>query len=246
MVSFESLIERLGEADIPGNEAKVYIALLRTGPATSGEIAKAAGLHHTRTYEALERLAKKGLVSHVIKNRTKHFKAAEPGFLLSMIKRKEKRISEAVEKLKTIEHIEKERPVATVYEGKRGLRLLLDFILESLEGGEYVDFGVSGLFRDVMGPYWDAWQKTKRERKINSRVIFEDKLKGSGLHKDYFGEARFVPAKYHCPSDTIIFGGYIAVFMWTAGPPTAVLLRDKKTAEGYRNIFNWMWENAQK
>ena len=244
MTTMAVLEGQLADAGLSRNEAKVYIALLRIGLAKSGEIAKAAELHHTRTYECLERLISKGLVSYVIKNKRKYFKAAEPASILSIIKEKEKRLGETVKRLEALKCIEKEGPVATIYEGKRGLRLLLDFILETTKGGEYLDFGVSGMFREVMGPYWDLWQSTKRKWKIKSRVIFEDKLKGSKLHEDYFGEARFVPSKYHCPSDTFIFQDYVAIFMWTADPPTAVLIKDKKTANGYRNIFTWMWEHA--
>lgn len=240
---FEAELEELG---LTRNEAKVYLALLQLGPTTTGPLIQRTGLHGPRVYECLERLIGKGLVSFVLKNKRKYFEAADPERLMDLLKEKEKKFAETLPKLKAMKIAEERKEVATIYQGKRGLRTLLDFILSETRNGEYLDFGVSGIFRDVMGPYWDVWQATKRKWKIRSKCIFEEKIRGSKLRRDYFGEARFVHSKYHCPSDTFIFGDFIAVFMWTADPPTAVLIKDAKTAQGYKNIFKWMWKSANR
>lgn len=236
----------LEEFGLTKNEAKVYLALLQLGQTTTGPIIKRVELHGPRVYESLERLIAKGLVAFVLKNRRKYFEAADPERLMDLLKEKESKLAEVLPKLKAMKIVEERKEVATVYQGKRGLRTVLDFILSETKGGGYDDFGVSGIFREVMGPYWDAWQATKRKWRIQSRCIFEEKIKGSKLLANYFGEARFVPAKYHCPSDTMIFRDYIAIFMWTAEPPTAVLIKDARTARGYKNIFKWMWKHASK
>ena len=139
--------------------------------------------------------------------------------------------------------------VSKTYTGLDEIQILLDGILESLRNkGEYVDFGVSGLFREVMGQYWDAWQKKKRRYRIKSKCIFDASIKRKNrkLLKDYYGESRFLSKRYYSPSDTIIFKDSIAIFIWTAKPPVAILIQDKATAEGYRNYFEVMWRAAKR
>ncbi|VVC03006.1 Sugar-specific transcriptional regulator TrmB [Candidatus Burarchaeum australiense] len=245
MAKIEEALAGLG---LTPNDVKVYLALLEVGATTSGAIVRRSGLHVPRVYEALERLEAKGLASHVLRNNKRHFEAAEPARLLDIVNRQNDLLKgilpELASRRKTAERREE---VATIYQGVRGIRSVLNSILDELRGGgEYVDFGVSGLFRQIMGPYWDVWQKEKKRRRVQSKCIFDENLRGSRLFKDYYGAARFFPSKYHCPSDTIIYGDNVVTFIWAAEPPTAILIKDKTMALGYRNIFRWMWEKAAK
>ena len=244
-MNLEHFLEGLG---LPRNEARVYLALLATGASTSGAVIKRCGLHAPRVYEALSRLEGKGLVSHSIRNKRKVFEAVPPECLVEQQQEKAEKARKVLPELRSIlEAAGKKEETATIFQGVRGLRTVLDSVLDELSRGEgYLDFGVSGLFREVMGHYWSAWQAEKKKKKIKSKCIFEEKVRGSNLHEDYFGLARFVPSKFHCPSDTIIFKDKIVIFAWTADPPTAVVVRDAATAQGYKNIFNWMWSQAEK
>ncbi|MBU2442745.1 MAG: helix-turn-helix domain-containing protein, partial [Nanoarchaeota archaeon] len=58
------ILEDLGLSEA---EAKVYLALLETGSTLAGPIIKKTGLHRGTTYQILQRLIEKGLVSYVIK-----------------------------------------------------------------------------------------------------------------------------------------------------------------------------------
>jgi predicted transcriptional regulator len=243
-MTVERTLEELG---LTQNEIKVYLALLSTGQTASGVVVARSGLHRPAVYSALERLVSRGLASFVKKNNRKHFEAAEPERLNDIIEGMRRDVHEAVPELKKISNFEKEGEATTLFSGVRGIRSVLDSLLEELKGGgEYADFGVGGRFREVMGPYWDVWQKSKVEMKVRSRCIFNEKLRGSKLLRDYRGKSRFVPEKYHCPSDTMIYKDRIILFIWDANPPTAVLIRDAETAKGYMNVFNWMWKNASR
>lgn len=237
----------LGKLGLTQNEIKVYLALLATGSTTSGAVIRESELHRPRVYEALDRLISRGLASFVIKNNRKHFEASAPERLNDIVEGMRRDVREAVPELKKISNSERKGEATTLFLGVRGIRSVLDSLLEELNsGGEYADFGVGGRFREVMGPYWDVWQKSKVEQRITSRCIFNERLRGSKLLRDYRGKARFVPEEYHCPSDTMIYKDKIILFIWNANPPTAVLIRDAETARGYMNVFNWMWKNAKK
>jgi len=244
MGNIEDILLDLG---LTQNEVKVYLALLEIGPTTTGALISRTGLHVPRVYDALSGLVNKGLVSFVIKNKKKYFEAGDPEHFIDLLKEKEKALKESLPELKKLKaSAELQFEAATIFKGKHGIRTVLDSILLELKGGgEYLDFGVSGIFRQVMGIYWDRWQEMKKKLKVNSRVIFDERLRGSQLVKDYVGRYRFVPSKYFCPSDTMIYNDKIVIFAWTANPPTAVVIHDSSTAKGYKNIFEWMWSNAK-
>ena len=239
--------DALADLGLTQNETKVYLALLELGSTTTGALITRTGLHVPRVYDALRGLTHKGLASFVIKNKKKHFEAVGPDHFVDLLKDKEKMLGEVLPELNKLKVTGAKFEAATIFKGKKGIRTVLDSMLSEIKGsGEYLDFGVSGIFREVMGPYWDRWQEMKRRRKVHSRVIFDENLRDSQLVKDYVGKYRFVQSKYFCPSDTMIYNDMIVIFAWTADPPTAVLIRDAPTAKGYKNIFEWMWSIARK
>jgi len=241
-------VEILEELGFSEAESKVYLTLIETGSTLAGLIIKKTGLHRGTTYQILQRLKEKGLVSSIIKGKKQYFQAVDPERLMDTLKEKEERLQEILPQLKAKLGASKEKQEVSVYSGIKGIRSLIDKTLEELKPkGEYYDFGVSGLFKEVMGPYWDLWQKHKRKYKIKSYVIFNEELKKKNpkLLEDYFGEKRFHPKEYSSITDTIIYKDSVILFIWTAKPPIAVLIKNKDNAESYKNQFKLMWKYAK-
>ncbi len=240
------VLEELGLSEA---EAKVYLALLEIGSTLAGPVIKKTGLHRGTTYQILQRLIEKGLVSYVIKAGKRYFEAADPNRFLQILKEKEEKINEILPSLKLKRETSKEKQEVNVYSGYLGIKTACENILEELkDGGEYLDFGVSGLFRNVMGPYWDQWQRKKKKYNIKAKCIFDETLKEKNprLLKDYFGKARFHPKEFKSPTDTMIYNDKIVLFIWTAKPPIAIVIQNKDNAGGYRSQFNLMWKLAKK
>ena len=84
-------VKPLEELGLTNGEIKVYLALVKLGETTSGPIVDESGISVSKVYYVLDRLAKKGLVSHVVKNNVKHFSAATPDRLLDYLKEKEEK-----------------------------------------------------------------------------------------------------------------------------------------------------------
>jgi sugar-specific transcriptional regulator TrmB len=59
-------------------EARAYLGLLNTHPATAYEVAKAAGLPTSKIYEVLSRLLEKGVVMHIQENNRIRYIPLEP------------------------------------------------------------------------------------------------------------------------------------------------------------------------
>lgn len=240
-------IETLKELGLSEAEAKVYLALLETGSSLAGPIIKKTGLHRGTTYQILQRLIEKGLVSSVIKGKKQHFESVNPEILMDLLKEKQTNLQNILPLLKA-KTSSKEKQEVTVYSGVKGIRSALDKMLEELgNNGEYFDFGVSGLLREVMKDYWYIWQKRKAEQKIKSQVIFNENVKEKkDFLKEYHGEARFHPKEYSSMTDTMIYKDKIVLLIWTAKPPIAVVIKNKDNAESYKNQFKMLWKIAKK
>ena len=239
------ILKELGLSDA---ESLIYLTLIETGSTLVGLIIKKTGLHRGTTYQVLQRLKEKGLVSSIIKGKKQYFEPASPERLMDILRAKEESLTEILPLLKKKLEASKEKQEVNVYSGINGIRSVLDRTLEELNpNGSYYDFGVSGLFREIMGPYWDIWQKKKIRYKIKSQAIFTEEIKETNkkLLQDYYGEARFHPKEYTSLTDTMIYKDTVILFIWTAKPPFAVVIRNKANADSYTNQFKLMWKNAK-
>ncbi len=84
----------LQELGFTAGEERVYLALLRIGHSTTGAIAKEANVSRSKLYEILEKLARKGIVSHYKKNNVAYFSAPPPKRILEYLKEKEEHIEQ--------------------------------------------------------------------------------------------------------------------------------------------------------
>ncbi|MDD9954147.1 MAG: hypothetical protein OXR66_07480 [Candidatus Woesearchaeota archaeon] len=239
----EHVLEELGLTDA---EASIYLTLLEAGPSHAGEIISKTGFHRATTYQILKRLKEQGYVSSIIRGKKQQFEAASPECFLDELKGKERKFKRILPTLKAKEANQEQQDV-TVYNGVKGIRSALDKMLTELRSnGTYYDFGVSGLFRDVMGVYWDIWQERKKRYNITSHVIFNKRLKreNKDLLRAYVGKAKFHPPQYNSVTDTMIYNDTVILLVWTASPPIAVVIKNKNNANSYKNQFKLMWKHA--
>ncbi|MBI4983149.1 hypothetical protein HZC32_00700 [Candidatus Woesearchaeota archaeon] len=64
--------------------------------------------------------------------------------------------------------------------------------------------------------------------------------------KDYYGQARFHPKEFSSLTDTMIYKDTLLLFIWTARPPIAVVIKNKDNAESYKNQFKILWKYAKR
>ena len=61
--------EKLQQVGLTGNEAKVYLELVKKGESSANQVAKDIGMDRTLTYTVLNHLIEKGQVSYIIKKK---------------------------------------------------------------------------------------------------------------------------------------------------------------------------------
>ena len=92
-----NIIKILSRLDIPGNAAKIYLFLLRNGPASGYRITKEAGVNSGVVYRELERLKSKNLIFQLGVNQ-KEYEAINGNGLIEILKRQNKSEESLLEK----------------------------------------------------------------------------------------------------------------------------------------------------
>ena len=85
----KSILKEIGLTEY---EARIYLALLELGKATSGEILNKAELRTGKIYEILNSLKNKGLVSEIIESGVKKFSPADPNRVHNYLEEKKQQI----------------------------------------------------------------------------------------------------------------------------------------------------------
>src|SRR3989344_3603240 len=136
--------ELLMNLGLTNGEAKVYLALTQLGSSTVGPIVKEAKVAYSNIYEILNRLLKKGLISFIIKEKTKYFQVTSFSQLNEYLNKKEEEIEkEKLSLKKLIPELEKvkisqEKQEAEVFIGFNGVRTAYERLMENNNDKEYL------------------------------------------------------------------------------------------------------------
>jgi len=242
---------KLREAGLAENEIKVYIALLKLGSVTAGDIAKISGVNRTNVYDSLERLIDKGLISFVVKSNKKHFEAKAPEFLINYFEMKEKEIKDKKEIIKSIlpeinniRKLNEENQEAVIYKGMKGLKSISEDVIKTKK--EIFVFGAEGNFGKLFGDYFEQWHLKRKINKIPLKIIFNEKVrKKKEDWKFSLSEIRFNNSLEDTPATTWIYGNKVVIIVWSE-QPIATLIESSNVSKSYRQFFNVLWENSKK
>ena len=244
------IIGSLGKAGLSEKEAKVYLAALELGDATASDIAIKSNLPRTLVYDLLERIIELGLASYAVKDNKKYFRAANPEELIRIIKEKEQAISSIMPALKEIHKLEgAKRPQVEIYEGKEGMKTVMDDILRS-GVKEFFGYGSSRSSYEVIPAFMEEWHKRRIKQKVVMKVIYNNtkqtrekvkNLKSSLAYTNY----RFMPIELESPTAMVIYADKVILQSWTK-EPFAVLIESKEMAENQKRYFEELWKIAGK
>ncbi len=240
----------LKEAGLAGNEVKVYLALLELGSVTAGKISGESGVNRTNVYDALRSLSEKGLVSHMKKAERRYFEAASPTKFLHHLEEKEDELrrkraafEDAVPEMEMKRSLSKEDHEATIYTGRKGLKTVTEDILRT--GEELLVFGAEGKFMEVFRTYSRNWQRRRAKAKVHLKIIYSSSHmeKKTGREIPY-ADIRFNDKLYDTPSTTWVYGGKVAVVVWS-DHPVVTLIRSADVAKSYRMFFRELWRSSK-
>ena len=239
------------KAGLTNKETEVYLALLELGEAKVSQIVDRVNVSVSKVYEILDRLNKKGLVSEVLKGKSRRFAAAQPSRLLDYLEKKQEELNKVNSEMKVIlpqlEALQKiaVNQEAKVYIGYEGLRTAFDFLLQTLGKGEnYAGFVAS--LEDRKDPVTVSILLQYHKKRAN-KGITAGVLAGEELHEVFKKEpfssykkfnVRFLPQQ--TLSNILIFKDNIFLYTGVKNP-VGFILTSKNLAETFRKFFNSSW-----
>lgn len=240
--------EKLKQIGLNEKESQVYLELLQLGDCLVSEIAKKTKINRSLLYTILSDLSNKGIVTYIIKNNVRYYRAAEPNKILSMLKEKEKIFESILPDLLKIHQPRTKKPIIEILEGKEGIKTILNDVLRLKQ--KWFAFDVPGKGPEILGPTVHAFEKERQKEKISLNVICVKTEEGIKRGKEFsqmrYTQVRYAPRAYESPASNWIYGDRIAIIFWYKEFPFAMRIMDKNLAESYKNHFQILWDYSKK
>ncbi len=238
----EEIFKEIGFSE---RETKVYLALLELGSTTVGPVAAKTRLQHSKVYQTLEKLIDRGLVSYVVKSKTKYFQAQDPKQIINILKDKERKFLEIMPELELKQKLSKEKQVATVYEGYKAIKAMFDTIIEELNNKSYYyvfAFKEEYLSEELAKRFLRNIHMKLAEKKADDRLIAYYSVKKEFI-KNYgdIKNVKFRFTKTNLPIGLMIINDRVINWVW-GERPTAVEIQSKQIAEQYKKFFLEIWK----
>ncbi len=239
------------EIGLTKGESKVYFYLLKAGISTTGPIVKNSRVAYSKVYEILERLMQKGLVSYIIKKKTKYYKALPPSRLKDYInkqkeeiKQKEKKLDEILPSLNNFSADTKTS--AEIYIGTKGLLTAYENLLENAKKEDTMKYFYSysqDTYKRVNDFYYKLFPKLKQKGILLKAICNKNYQKiFSKETPPKFMKIKFVT--FPVPSNIDIFRHKLIITTWKE-IPVGILVESEEITNSLKEYFDEIWKQTK-
>lgn len=238
IMNLQSVLKTYG---LNEKQAKIYLACLELGSAPVNKIARLSELPRSTCYEILEELKHLGIISTFRKKKIKWFNVEDPRLLVRQAKEKLSVMEEHIPQLLSSYGKSKNRPKIRFYEGKEGMKTILDEILN--EATEILAFNSADDLFSILKKEWPKFLKARIANKISVKAILRSTPKGIERQLTGSQELREV----RLITNTIDFHG--TIFLWKnkiamfslQNNLIALVIESPELAQMQKSIFNVLW-----
>lgn len=232
------MIDKLRELGLTEKESEAYVELAKVGRITANQLAKRTSTHRTVTYNILQQLIQKGLVTYVKREKKRYYTISDPDHLMVRIKEQERMARDVIEEIKTITPNMPSHHSVEVYEGKEGMKSIHE---ELLKTEEIRVLNSTGLIFDHL-KYSASHILDELSKKATGRIIgissMRETLLGEYLKYD---QVKYLPAEADNYATTFIFGGKVIIQV-LKDRPFLVKIENKEVYEGFKKDFDVLWD----
>jgi len=244
-MEIQTALEKFG---LEKREIQIYLALLEYKSQSAYLLSKRTGILRQTIYDVLSSLSHKGLVSSVIKGRTKFFEAANPSRLKLILDEKNKAIQKILPELNKLGERIIEKPNVEFYEGIEGLKSVYNDIIKT-KPLELLEYGNAENFLEILKLYFiENYIKKRINSKINLRLIVEKNKKTkiiSKTNKKILRITKSLEEMKNLKTINYIYSDKFAILSLKK-EPIAVIIKDKEIANAQKTLFEILWEIGDK
>jgi HTH-type transcriptional regulator, sugar sensing transcriptional regulator len=241
------MFEELKDFGLSENEITTYVALLKAGNVSANRISKITGMKRSTTYDNLNLLINKGIVSTVMKSGVNYYESADPNKIIRLMDDKRLKISKIVPKLISLKESAKEKTGVTFFEGKKGVITILNDILD--EKKELLFYGSRKVALIAWQDYPDNFIKKRADSKISLKAVLADEDRGDPAYKDKkiydLSKLKFLKELDKIKTNVFIYSDKVA-FMTSGENIIGTIIKNKEIVEQQKKIFQILWKQAKK
>lgn len=236
----------LKEIGLSDRESSVYLAVLELGASSVSPIAKKSGYNRSYCYDILSALVERSLVSFIIKNGRRRYKAEDPDKIFYKLNNNLIMYKSILPQLHSLYNISVGgKPKVSFYEGVEEIFSLY----EQIEGSKQFDaIGSPSYIEKYIGKYFN---------KITSKIFTKDIIvrelnpQGSPMvpyltsYIQPYHERRFLEGVTELKTDMMIYKNKLSLISY-GETPHAVVIEDSSIVETQRILFDIIWKNTPK
>lgn len=225
-------------------EAKVYLACTEKGNGVVSEIAQLAGINRVTTYDILEKLKHKGLVSYYTKKKIKYFSSIAPEILLEEFEKRTNDLRRSLPKFKTLTG-EISHPRVRYFEGLDGIKTIYADTLTSKT--EILNYSNSAEIRKKWHNYDEEYVAKRAKKKIFLRGICPKDKAGEIVKQQdnkYHRQFRLIPSEqFDFTNEINIYDDKVAIISFK-DELIGMIIESVEIANSQRAIFEMCWHFA--
>ena len=247
MLEFE--LQKIGLSE---KEASVYLATLRLGKSSVQAIAKEAKINRGTTYNIINSLAKKGLMSSYQESKKQYFFAESPDQLellfkqqLEEIEHNRKRLKELLPEMKQMDNKEKDKPVVRYFEGKNGIRAMVEDMFNVKKGTEVLMiYPYDEMSKNFSDNELLSWRKKRISRDIKVKAFYTRKG-DEGINSQNSVSKKLSIEEFVVESDIAVYENRVRMASF-GDKSVGIIIENKNIAETLKTLFKLAWKDSLK
>ena len=246
-----ALINELQKTGLSDKEAKVYLAALELGQSSVQDIAKKASVNRATTYVILDSLIKRGLCSTYQKEKKIYYIAESPENIFSVlelqkkaIEEKQKQIDELMPQLRAIYNKQENKPVVRFFEGKEGLRAMVNEQMTSDAKLIRMMFSVDDLKKVFSQAELDQSYRDRIDKKVKVKVLYtlrEGEMRNPSPYDERY---KINATEFPVNCDVALFDNKVRIAS-LGKKLNGVIIEDEDIYRTLASLFDLAWEAAK-
>ncbi len=241
----QTLLKEFGLTD---KESAVYLGLIKLGPSAVRILAQEARVNRGTTYDILKNLISQGLVSYYNKESHQYFAAEPPEKLVLALEQKQKDLEIVKEKiqqnlpdLQFAFNQKGGKPLMKLYEGTRGIRQILEDVLNTVAKSEnkiYYVYSSSSVRKNVYQSMPDF-----SDRRIKKKIKVKTIALGPGGQLVGLDERKWLSSEKNdlATYELIYSGKVVHISLDNSENPVGVMIENAAIYETQKMIFDFNW-----
>lgn len=220
-----------------------YLALFSSGALSITDLAKRAKLYRPQTYEALEELKGRGLVSALPKGKRVLYLAAPPSKIRDLLAELLAKVEVALPELETAYRRDKNMPAIIAYEGRSGVTSVFADLIDSQKRGETFYRYSSEKDLDRTNTYLPRDYRKKRDAKGLERFVITAPRIGKGKKMRMERAMKYIPEGFDLFDQDVIelvYANKIAFI--DLNTETSFIIENAKLADFHKKLFRLLYQ----